>query len=479
MKKLEIPCYLQRVFCYFNQDRLVLVIFFVVVFVSSLTPDIQSDTWWNLASGRLTWTSRRVWLTDPFSFTAPGAFWPNHEWLSQVFFYGIYQLFGFAGLDVFFAIITTITWGVMYKLSVGIPRYRVIFLLVGVISHITIWSYRPHIFTILAIALLLLLLQERERHKWIPPLFLIWANLHGGVGIGGGVLVLTAIVHCFYRWDDWKHWATLALLSGLATLITPLGPRLWWFSLSMLNHPQTTYIEEWLPPSLRWPISYPFFIIVFMWLFVVIRRRRFLLYRADYIPEQAQSVALLIVGFVFMALGFKAMRHTVLFTLVALPLITRLSIAHIPLKDTSISPRRGLLYIIIAGVISILCVFLVIYQRANNPTRWRPFNASLIAALRECPGNLYNTYETGGILLWFVPERAIFVDSRNDPYPLDLLYAAMETEQSGEYQSLFQQHQITCALVQTQYPFYGAIQNDKDWVEVYNDVTFAVFHKLE
>ena len=58
----------------------------------------DSDTWWHLASGRLIAAERAVAHGDPFSYTAPGAIWINHEWLTEYQFGWLWRHAGNAGL---------------------------------------------------------------------------------------------------------------------------------------------------------------------------------------------------------------------------------------------------------------------------------------------------------------------------------------------------------------------------------------------
>ena len=61
-----------------------------------------------------------------------------------------------------------------------------------------VWVLRPHVLTLFLLAVLLTLL-VRERWRWIPPLFLLWANAHGGVVLGGLVLA-AAWAAAVLRW---------------------------------------------------------------------------------------------------------------------------------------------------------------------------------------------------------------------------------------------------------------------------------------
>ncbi|HEU5086708.1 MAG TPA: hypothetical protein VFT99_04660, partial [Roseiflexaceae bacterium] len=256
-------------------DHAMIGMMLVVIFTAAACTGMQSDTWWQLRSGQLIVQTGQVWKVDPFSSTAYGAPWPNHEWLAQVSFYAVYVVAGLGGVVVLCALIATATWAIIYRLCAGPPRYRALLLLAAVVCHEIVWAVRPHMITLLLLALTLLLIRQRRLHWLLPPLFLLWANLHGGVAIGGFVLlVATGTALVFQRRDFWR-WCGITAASALATLVNPMGLGLWRFALSMFDHPETEYIQEWLPPSLSWPLSYPFFILAIVWLGVLgLRWRR-------------------------------------------------------------------------------------------------------------------------------------------------------------------------------------------------------------
>src|SRR5712692_4110581 len=81
--------------------RLLPVLLFLVIVLAAALWPMQSDTWWQLRAGRGVWSSLRVLLVDRYSYTAYGSFWPNHEWLSEVIFYGVYKIGGLPLLSLF------------------------------------------------------------------------------------------------------------------------------------------------------------------------------------------------------------------------------------------------------------------------------------------------------------------------------------------------------------------------------------------
>ena len=63
------------------------------------------DLWGHIRFGQDIWEQGRVHDTDPFSFTAVGHTWINHEWFMEVLFYLIYDAFDSTGLLVFKALL--------------------------------------------------------------------------------------------------------------------------------------------------------------------------------------------------------------------------------------------------------------------------------------------------------------------------------------------------------------------------------------
>src|SRR5205823_6394451 len=151
---------------------------------------------------------------------------------------------------------------------------------------------------------------------------------------------------------------------------------------------------EWLPPSLSWPVNYTFFVTAVVWLAIVGLRWRHLRGLDDW--------TLVLLGLVLILLGFRAVRHTALFTVAAVPLISQ-GLTWLPQPAVRLArPRNDALHLVAVGLLALGCVALV--ARVWNDDRWMgwaPFSPDLVAAVRDCPGPLYNTYDTGGALLWF------------------------------------------------------------------------------
>jgi hypothetical protein len=141
--------------------------------------------------------------------------------------------------------------------------------------------------------------------------------------------------------------------------------------------------------------------------------------------------------------------------------------------------ERPLLNVSVATTAALTVVGLVVWAYMNEipRLRWAPIPSGALAALRQCPGNLYNRYDEGGYLLWFAPERQVFMDGRQDPFPpaLVLEHIRMETG-TRDFQDVFARHDIHCAYLPTTSPTATRLDH-AGWTTLYLDADWIVLRK--
>src|SRR5580765_8132696 len=76
----------------------------LLIFAGAAQPITDTDFWWHLRTGQYIVETRSIPHTDIFSTLRFGSEWVTHEWLSEVFLYGVYRALGFGGLIVVFSI---------------------------------------------------------------------------------------------------------------------------------------------------------------------------------------------------------------------------------------------------------------------------------------------------------------------------------------------------------------------------------------
>jgi hypothetical protein len=107
---------------------------------------------------------------------------------------------------------------------------------------------------------------------------------------------------------------------------------------------------------------------------------------------------------------------------------------------------------------------------------WRPISAEARAAVTSCAGPIFNSYDAGGMLIWFVPDVPVFADSRQDPYPLDLLKTTRMAELTGRYEGLFSAYNVKCAVVGTRSPLDRSLASSSSWSPRFRDDQWVIYH---
>jgi hypothetical protein len=441
-----------------------------VAFAACLIP-AQSDTWWQLRAGEEMWRTGRVMLHDEFTHTVAGGRWPNHEWLTQVIFYGAYALGGMPLLTLLCAAAITAAWTFAAWLTPGPPLVRAALVGLAAMASSPGWSLRPQALT-LGLCGLTIWILVRRRALWIlPPAFLIWANLHGAVALGG-VLVFSAWVAAAIL--DRERLRTLTVIGALclaATAATPLGLSLWLEIPESLARLRAYGVSEWRSPELS-NVDHVMFWLTGAAFFAVAAVRRQRLRSAD-VLTLAIAAALLFV------LGTRSERNIPPFLVCAAPAIAALLHGGTARRAARQEPERRLR--LNAAALATLgaagMVFIASAWRAPLPRlQWAPLSDSVAAAIASCPGRLYNRYDEGGYLIWFMKDRKVFIDNRQDPFPPEMVLEHIEVERSGDYRAMFDRYDIGCSLTLADSPLGRRLKQD-GWHELDANEVWKVYRR--
>jgi hypothetical protein len=71
----------------------------------------------------------------------------------------------------------------------------------------------------------------------------------------------------------------------------------------------------------------------------------------------------------------------------------------------------------------------------------------------------------------------VFVDGRVEVYPLELLQQSRRADLEGDYEALFQEHAIRCAVVPNGSPMAEALSRDEWGVVRAGDAQWTVFEQ--
>lgn len=450
-------------------DSLIALLLFSAIAAGAALSPVQNDTWWQLRAGADMVRLHRVMLSDVYSHTAYGAPWPNHEWLSQVLFYGLYAAGGLPLLMIGTATLIVSAWAIVWRLCARDARYRLLIVALCVFPASLHWGPRPHALSLLFLPLAAQLMIA-DLVWWLPPLFLVWANCHGGVVLG--LVVLGAMCTASHVRDPqrWARSAWVLAACVVATTLTPLGTSFWTEIPRSLARIRQYPIDEWRPPALTDLPLVPFWIGAAALAAGVIRHWRALLS-----PETRRTRLLVAGALALLPAAVGAVRNVGPFLMLAAPALA--GVVRLEFGRTRTEPRQERPFVNASVMAAVVVAMLVgigsAYRRAIPRLRWTPLPAASLQALSRCPDNLYNRYDEGGYLIWFAPDRRVFLDGRQDPYSPRLVNEQLQVEHTGEYAATFARYEIRCAYLPTASPVAARL-SAAGWLSLYRGPEWVV-----
>jgi uncharacterized membrane protein YidH (DUF202 family) len=401
----------------------------------------DTDVWWHLAVGRLI-GARGIPSSEPFSFEPSANGWVGQQWLYERL---IATLVDHGGAGA--AMLAVGALGAAAFLVAGLCLRRdervgagwvaASALLCCLIAG-TVLGVRGQVVTVLGCAITLLVIARwREgstRAVWaLPPLLLIWANLHAGFVTGIALALLAAItvsVHRRLGGDEPAPVRPLLLATGagvLATLVNPAGRDLYsYIGATFLNPTLTQQITEWQSPDFHdfWMRLLELTAVGLVALWCVSGRR------VDPLD------VVLALGAI--AATLQAQRNMALFAVVATPQLARYGsaawsrLSRRTRRTRPLRPVPGVLAMAVAVVVGAVTLGTIVGPELSSASTSRyeaehfPKAAVGWAQSHLAGARLLSTYEWGGYLayrlggdprqVWIYGESAVFGDARLEEY---------------------------------------------------------------
>jgi len=392
--------------------KIILVIVFVLFFFRSVLL-VDPDFGWHVRMGELIQKSG-IPKTDPFSYTMPSYPFVDYEWFINILLANLHHISGTVVLSFLFSSVAICAIGLQIF---GTPKkWHVLLLLLACISVVPFVGIRPQLFSWLFLSILTYLAFDKKRWNkfkfFLPLLFLLWVNIHGGFIIGLIVVFITVLADFIRLRKIALKDIVITLLCAFSIMVNPYGIHLPIEVLKIsLDRDLHWTITEWMPAF--------FSPNIILWIYVVLN----CLFVARY--KNKLSLLEIVLFFLFLVMGLSSIRHMPLFVIVSLPIIGKclewFKNDAIKTKDGIVRIKKAhtiLLGIVVFGgiLISVLNVYTSLHVREGT---YYPKDAVSYLQTHKPQQNVFSIYNWGGYLIWKLPEKKVFVDGRMPTWDWD------------------------------------------------------------
>jgi hypothetical protein len=404
---------------------------------------LDPDIWWHLRTGD--WIVEHVAVphTGLFTYTAAQRPWTAYSWGYEVLLSRAHAWFGLVGFGLFGVATTLLVAVVLFAVVLRMSgRFWIAWLLTSVGCYAFLFSLmpRPVFFSMALFTVMLGMIMESQRASdirrlyWLPLLFVLWANLHIQFTYGLAVLGLFIAAHAVRRVAQRLKLETIS-----KTFPQPILPVL----------PLVGVVVACVLASCVGPYSFHLFGVL------VAYSKQKATYETiiELLPLNFEDIShyaeVLLAAGAFVALGWR--KNLDLFQVALMTVATVVAfrttrdawfvciVAVLVIADAAPSSERRFNFTVpeATGVAAaLLFVLFLVCRNADfttagldrKVTSHYPVNAANFIRSESLPGPLYNSFDYGGFLIWYLPDYPVSVDGRNDIYGDELHEALHETE---------------------------------------------------
>jgi hypothetical protein len=491
----------------------------VVAWMGFMHPLRLLDFWWHLKAGEIIVTLGEIPRVDLFSFTRAGQPFVYQNWLTEVLYYLTYRTGSLPLVIAFNTLVLLATLALTFSLCLRATQRLHVAVLCGLVAAVTVGLYsnvRPQAcsFAFFA-AFFYILTHYRDRRRdllWaLPPLMILWVNLHGafvlGIGLIGVVLACETLRRLFRgpRADtmDRAALARLAFILGLTVLASLFNPESYgvyaYVRQLQVDPASQLFVSEWQVPNIK-DIGdvWAFFGLFFLALLVFF-------YSGSRLDLTELGVFL-----TFAVLGLAGRRYGIWFAIVAMPLVAR----HWPewaipdlLEEQPGRPcleslvrrlrerqsgkhptRRGVNWTILAALV-LLTVILSPWVRPHLGVKGlrpqlieqgTPVGAMDYIEAHGLSGNIFHPQLYGDYLIWRLwPQQRSFVDGRVHLYDESFVQDYVLTLHDEQWESRLAEYDIKYLLLPKDYESSRSMIEDArasaSWTLLYEDDISILF----
>lgn len=477
---------------------IIFIFFFYLVLVLGTNLFRDGDPGRHITFGRYILSTLTIPQTDLYAYTTHDVLLPPYEWLAQIVFGTSYNLLGLSGVVLVAAFVLATALTLTYKemLRRQVPRLIAFgFTFWAAILTMIHWLARPHIFSLLFLAILVPRLARLANGEKVPlgqfpVIMLFWANTHAGF------ILAFAIWFAYIAGNLWENFVShkklnnpvlqklllTAILSFAATLLNPSGWDLWKFLTGFIGN---DYLIEIAGETRSvdfhgvsgWMVSLTLALII--------------LTLSRSMLKRPVAESFLIAG--WMMIGLYGIRNIPQFAVVVIPLVAEHvktilesipSLKRLEQQITSLEAQlHGRVWSIIACII--LVALLAKGVKLDSAKQGYHFNiqeypVDAVNWLEDNPqqGYMFNYFSWGGYLIYRLwPDYQVFLDGQMiyiEPLVRD--YEQIIHADPG-WERTVDQYDIQWILVPGNERIAQTLLDNPKWQMIYEDQTATIFRK--
>jgi len=452
------------------------------------TPVRDPDLWWHLAVGNWITQHHSVPEVGIFSRTAANRPWIAYSWGYEVLLSKAYACFGLLGIAWFGLLVTLVVAAVLFWMCFRLSRSFWTAWVVGTVGCFAyLFSLMPRpVFCSMAAYTILLGLLIEARHAGslknlylLPILFVVWANLHIQFVYGLCLVALFTFVaglECicdrqklsfsFLAQPKLPFCRTVGILAACVSACC-FGPYSFRLFRVVLEYSRARvpyeYILEFQPPKFEYFTDY-FLLFLTIGGFIVLFWKR----RLDLL-----SLPLMIVATIS---AFHWARDAWFISESA-----ALLVADALKRSAGEEERFGCFELAATFAVGVFLLLGIVKSTGFTTreldraiSRDFPVDAANFLRRNPLPGPIYNDFNWGGFLIWYMPTYPVSFDARTDLYG-DELIGIIERSRQGEYHADPILKESRLILLQKGLPLAAALARDAGFRLIYEDQISVIF----
>lgn len=402
---------------------------------------LDLDIWWHLKVGEWIIAHRAFPHVGILSRTAANRPWSAYSWGYELLLSRAYAWFGLVGFGIFGTLLTVaVAFAVYWMLRQISGRFWLVCILAVISCSGFLFTImpRPVFFSMIFYAITLALLMTAQRTGraeilyWLPLVFFAWANCHIQFVYGIFVMGLFAGVHLLQQFGASRGFtpefalpstlpAGKVFLAFAACLVaTCIGPYSYHLYITAFSYAGSkfpyTFVREFMALSFRAFSNYVELLLAGAAFFSLGRRKQVNLF----------TLALLIVTTV---VSFRTMRDSWFLCIAAAACIAESWGTESRSEDEHAARELSGTLMENAGLAVALALMIFLIARNTHfdmqgldEAVSSEFPVKAVNFLRQNPQRppLYNTFDWGGFLSWYMPDYPVAIDGRTDLYGDDL-----------------------------------------------------------